>query len=119
MTVGLPFGFGNLDFSDWVRGLVAAAVSGGSSAVISGFVVASNDPNHYGIGSPMFYQLVWRVFAGAATLGFFGYLAQKPVPELKQVTTTVKTTEQEDKPPVVVKTVQEVHTEPLEPKQGG
>lgn len=47
--MNLPLGFGRLDVSDWVRGLMAAFISGGASAVTSGVTVNMLDPEHYNI----------------------------------------------------------------------
>lgn len=79
--MNLPLGFGSLDFSDWVRGIVSAFVSGGASAVSSGIVVSNNDPKDYAIGTHKFYTLVWTVFATAGLLNAVAFLRTKPVPE--------------------------------------
>jgi len=111
----LPLGFGRLDFEDWFRGLIAAFVSGGASAVTSGLVVSLNDPKDYAIGTTKFYNLVWSVFVMAGLIGAIAFLRTKPLPDLKTVTTAVATTTQPGQPPKVVTTVQETHVEPAAP----
>ncbi len=104
----------NLDFTDWIRGLIAAIVSGGSSAVVSGVTVTTMDPEHFKGGYEML-SLMGILFVVNGAMGMFLYLKQKPVPDIKTVTTTTATTTQQQYPPAVVKTVvQEVHTEPVE-----
>ena len=104
--------FSGLEVADWLRGLVAACVSGGSSAVVSGGVVAVQDPEHFRGGGAL--KLMGLMFVTNAAMGMFLYLKQKPVPDVKTVTTTVQTTEKQ-KAAVIQTTVQEVHQEPLEP----
>ena len=115
----LPLGFGDLDFSDWVRGLVAAFISGGASAVTSGIVVSVKDPDHYAPMTHNFFELVGAVFVMSGIVSAMAFLRNKPLPEVKTVTTTTQKTEKVGEPPAkVVTTVQETHVEPLEPKQG-
>ncbi len=111
----LPLGFGKLDFQDWFRGLIAAFVSGGASAVTSGLVVSLNDPKDYAIGTTKFYNLVWSVFVMAGLIGAIAFLRTKPLPELKTVQSTVETTLQPGAPPKVVTTVQETRIQPVAP----
>jgi hypothetical protein len=63
----LPLGFGNIDFTDWARGLLAAFISGGAGGVSAGFVVSSKDPQHYAMGTANFFEVVGWVFL---TTGF-------------------------------------------------
>jgi len=111
----LPLGFGELDFSDWLRGLLAAFITGGSSAVVSGVVVTANDPQHYALGTVKFFEVVGSVFLVSGTLNMFSFLRTKPLPELKVVTTTVQKTEPLRPSGTVVTTVAETHTEPISP----
>ncbi len=104
--------FSGLDIGDWLRGLVAACVSGGSSAVVSGGVVAVQDPEHFRGGGA--FRLMGLMFLTNAAMGMFLYLKQKPVPDLKTVSTTVQTTEK-TAGAVVQTTVKEVHQEPITP----
>lgn len=105
--------FRNLDFSDWLRGLIAATVSGGSAAVVSGATVGIIDPDKFG-GAMHLLSLMGILFVTNGAMGFFLYLKQKPVPELKTVTTTVQTTERQPQA-VVQTTIRETHQEPVVP----
>lgn len=116
----LPFGFGQLDWGDWVRGLASAFITGGASAVVTGFTVALSDPKDYSLGSDKFLHLVLNVFVASGLLGGMAFLRTKPIPDVKTVTTTVEKTVQQSVDPQITmkKTVQEVHQEPIDPKKG-
>lgn len=67
----------------WGRGLLAAAVSGGSGGVLTGFAAIGLDPQHFnlneGIGHA--YKIA---LAGAVINAFIGvatYLQKSPLPE--------------------------------------
>jgi len=81
----------NLDWDNWIYGLVTGFLGGGSGAVVSGVVVSINDPAHYNLASKSFYVLVLSVFIANGLLAFFAYLHQNPLPKAK-VVTTVETT---------------------------
>src|SRR6185437_59117 len=81
----------NLDWDNWLYGLIAGFLGGGSGAVISGVVVSVNDPAHYNFATSGFYVLVFSVFVANGLLNFFGYLHQNPLPKAR-VVTTVETT---------------------------
>lgn len=110
--------FGNLDFTDWVRGLIAAIVSGGAGAVTGAFVVASNDPTKYAIGNAASLKLMVSLFAVNGLLAGMNFLRTKPLPDIKTVTTPVKTVEQKTDPKsTVVTTVKEVEVVPVTKQQ--
>ena len=66
----------------WVRGLLAAAISGGSGGILTGFAAVGIDPQHFnlqaGIGATM------RIGAAAAlinaVIGVAAYLQKSPLP---------------------------------------
>ncbi len=98
MTPTLLNGFwSNLDWDNWVYGLVAGFLGGGAGAVVSGVVVSVRDPEHYNFASADFYILVFFIFVANGLLNFFAYLHQNPLPKAKVVTTTKTVTEN---PPV-------------------
>jgi hypothetical protein len=109
----LPLGFGTVEFDDWARGLIAAFISGGSSAVTSAFAAKIVLPGAMGVAQ--FFELAGSVFVVTGALQFFGYLAQKPLPAMKEVVKTIETTEVPRKPTVTVTTVEETHVEPINP----
>jgi hypothetical protein len=69
-------------FEIWLRGIAAAAISGASGGVLTGFAAVGIDPQHFnlqaGIGSTM------RIgFAAAlinAVIGVAAYLQKSPLP---------------------------------------
>jgi hypothetical protein len=92
---------------------VSAFISGGASAVTAGFVVSAKDPQHYGMGTANFFEVVMSVFAMAGFLNMMSFLRTKALPEMKTVVTTTQTTDQGLFPTKVVTTVAETHTEPV------
>jgi hypothetical protein len=115
----LPLGWGDLDFSEWFRGLIAAFVSGGASAITSGITVSAMDSRDYNLATGKIYALMGAMFAVNGLMGAAMFLRNKPVPDHKIVTTTIQeTTVRPTKPATtVVRTVEEVHTEPKD-KEG-
>jgi len=103
---------GNLDLGGWVRGLIGAGISGGSSAIVSGFVVMSTDPHDWNFAEGKFWVLLGAMFGANAIVSMAKFLQGRPLPDVKQVTTKVETTEISKKPTVTVTTVEEVHLEP-------
>lgn len=104
--------FKNLAFEDWLRGLVAAIISGGSSAVVGSVVISSKYPQAGVV------ELMWSLFLANGLLGMFLYLKQKPVPDLKEV--SVKREGMEVAGVLVGPqkvTVTETHKEPAEPAE--
>lgn len=67
----------------WVRGLVAAAVSGGAGGVLTGFAAVGIDPQHFNLQTGMGATL--RIAAAAAlinaVIGVAAYLQKSPLPQ--------------------------------------
>jgi hypothetical protein len=67
----------------WLRGVIAAAISGGAGGILTGFAAVGIDPQHFnlqaGIGSTM------RIAVAAALInaiiGVAAYLQKSPLPE--------------------------------------
>lgn len=115
---------GTLDWGDWAYGLVSGFISGGSSAVTSGFVVSSYDKDHFQFGSSASLHLMGWVFLVSGLLAAFAFLRNKPLPAVKQVEMTTKRIETEateskpiPPPPTVITTVKEIHVEPVKPEE--
>lgn len=102
----LPLGFGTLDWSDWLRGVISAFVGGGAGAVTSGIAVSMGDPQQYNMGTQKFYVLVVSVFLASGVLNMMAFLRNKPIPDVKTVTTT-ETVEHQTHPPATVTTTVE------------
>ena len=109
----LPMDFGDLDIGEWIRGAIAAFVSGGASAVTSGITVSALDNKDYNLttGASKLMLLMLTMFLVNGLMGLMFFLRQKPVPDHKTVTTTVQETTRKPQA-IVVTTVEEVHTEP-------
>jgi len=112
--MNLPLGFGDVEWDDWIRGIVAAFIGGGASAFSAGVADLLNHPG-VSIWNREFWSVVSTTFVIAGLIALFAFLRTKPIPDKKVVTTTVQKT-QVDAPNVpdkVVTTVQETHTEPI------
>lgn len=104
----------SLDWDQWLYGLIAGFLGGGSGAVVSGIVVSVNDPGHYNFASRSFYVLVFSVFLANGLLQFFGFLHQNPLPKAK-VVTTVETVEKPKPTTTVTTTVEKTEVVPNPP----
>lgn len=115
----LPMGFGDLDLTDWMRGLISAFVSGGATSV-STSLVGSALTKDLAIGTGKFFVLVGTTFVVSGTLSMMNFLRTKPIPDLKTVTTTVSTISNYGiGKSAIVATVSETHTEAETEKGGG
>ena len=90
----IPGGFGDLDFREWGLGLVASFVSGGASAVTSGFTVSALDPKDYNFqdGLSKLLILMGAMFLVNGIMSMMLFLRQKPVPDHKLIKTTIEET---------------------------
>lgn len=67
----------------WLKGLIAAAISGGAGGILTGFAAVGIDPQHFnlqtGIGATL------RIAAAAAVInaviGVAAYLQKSPLPQ--------------------------------------
>jgi hypothetical protein len=66
----------------WLRGLMAAAISGGAGGVLTGFAAVGIDPQHFNLQTGMTATL--RIAAAAAlinaVIGVAAYLQKSPLP---------------------------------------
>jgi|SRR5665213_1499675 len=103
--------FGQLDFTGWAKGLVAAFIGGGSGAFSAGLSTMAVDPAHFNIYTADFWKVILGTFVISGLVPFFAYLHQKPIPDTKDVEHSVKTITIGDKPPTVIDTLKETSTE--------
>lgn len=70
----------------WLRGIIAAAVSGGANGVVTGFAAIGIDPNHFNLDSGFHHTLTIGGVSAAisAILGVALYLRQSPVPAVDE-----------------------------------
>lgn len=107
--------FGEVDFTDWFRGLVSSFITGLSAAGAASLAAASQAPSQLALGSMASFKVMAVTGLISGGLGMLNFLRSRPLPELKKVITTVQTTEMEDKPTKVVTTVEETKVEPVKP----
>lgn len=66
----------------WIKGLFAAAISGGAGGVLTGFAAVGIDPQHFNLQAGMGATL--RIAAAAAlinsVIGVAAYLQKSPLP---------------------------------------
>jgi hypothetical protein len=66
----------------WLRGVIAAAISGGAGGVLTGFAAVGIDPQHFNLQSGSGATL--RIAAAAAlinaVIGVAAYLQKSPLP---------------------------------------
>lgn len=106
----------NLDWSNWIRGLLAALIGGGSSAVSGGIVVSAYDPKDFNFGDAKIFKVMGFMFVFNAVLSMFMYLKQHPLPDVVTTVTTTEVSTSSGRPPVTItKTVEEKTTGPAEP----
>ncbi|MBZ5701472.1 MAG: hypothetical protein LAN84_06465 [Acidobacteriia bacterium] len=67
----------------WLRGIVAAAISGAAGGALTGFAAVGIDPQHFNLQAGMGATL--RIGAAAAlinaVIGVAAYLQKSPLPE--------------------------------------
>lgn len=74
--------FSQLDWSNWIYGLVYALIGGGATAVTGAFATALVDPDHFNIAHPAkLLETMAITFIIAGVLAGFGFLKQKPLPD--------------------------------------
>ncbi|MGC1483342.1 MAG: hypothetical protein WA789_06070 [Candidatus Acidiferrum sp.] len=70
-------------FELWIKGVVAAAISGGAGGVLTGFAAVGIDPQHFNLQSGTGATL--RIAVAAAlinsVIGVAAYLQKSPLPE--------------------------------------
>ncbi len=67
----------------WLRGIIAAAISGGAGGVLTGLAAVGIEPQHFNLQAGMGATL--RIAAAAAlinaVIGVAAYLQKSPLPE--------------------------------------
>lgn len=65
----------------WVRGLIAAAISGAAGGILTGFASIGISPEHFNLQDPALLIKVALVgSAVSAVIGVAGYLQKSPLP---------------------------------------
>lgn len=101
-----------LDWSNWLYGLFAGMIGGGSTAVTGALAASAIDSHDFGLGTARSFKLMAAMFAMSAAKDMFLYLKQNPLPKVVTVT-TVETTQQMTPKSTVVTTVEQTKVEEL------
>lgn len=113
--MNLPLGFGRLDWEDWIRGIFAAFIGGGATAVSGAGALMWNDGKDFNPQTDIFWNTILTMFLISGVINLMMFLRSKPVPEYKVVTTTTTETTRKPAPaPQIVKTVEEVEKIPVQ-----
>lgn len=67
------------DWTDWMRGVFGALISGGAGSVASGFAANLADPAH----DINIFRVMWMTFIVSGVVSLAKYLQTSPVPDLK------------------------------------
>jgi len=72
-----------MDMRVWMKGIAAAAISGGANGIVTGFAAIGIDPNHFNLQAGLVHTIsIGGVSAAiSAVLGVALYLRQSPIPE--------------------------------------
>ena len=72
-----------MDLRIWIKGIAAAAVSGGANGIVTGFAAIGIDPNHFNLQAGLSHTLALGGTSAAisAVLGVALYLRQSPIPQ--------------------------------------
>ena len=72
-----------MDIRVWMKGIAAAAISGGANGIVTGFAAIGIDPNHFNLQAGLAHTLSIGGISAAisAVLGVALYLRQSPIPE--------------------------------------
>ena len=105
----------NLDWDNWIYGLISAFIGGGSGAFSSGIGAALLAPQDFNIQHPsQLFKLMGFVFVLSGLQPFFAYLHQSGLPKAKVVTTveTVKVNPPDTTTKVTVEKTEVVPNQP-------
>jgi len=71
-----------MDIRVWLKGIAAAAISGGANGIVTGFAAIGIDPNHFNLAAGLHSTLVLGGVSAAISsiLGVALYLRQSPIP---------------------------------------
>jgi hypothetical protein len=69
----------------WMKGIAAAAISGGANGIVTGFAAIGIDPSHFNLEAGLHHTLAIGGVSAAisAVLGVALYLRQSPLPAEK------------------------------------
>lgn len=119
MNIGMPPILAKarqLDFEDWLRGILSAGISGFFSALSGAIVLPALDSNDFNIFKLRYYIALLALGLTSGIVSISKVLSAKPLPDYKAVTSTFQTiTPAPGAPPKVIETVTETHIEPMPP----
>jgi hypothetical protein len=109
--------FRDLDWGNWLYGLFYGSIGGGANSVSGALGAVIVDPKHFAFGSTSSFKLMGVIFLLTFMKDASLYLAQKPLPPIKTVTTT-ETVQQTTRPAATVTTTIEQTQMSANPQEG-
>jgi len=79
-------GISRLKWDAWLRGLISAVISGGTSAITGSLVVGGTDPEHYNFTTGKFWVLTGSLFGASALVSLAKFLQTQPLPAADDAT---------------------------------
>lgn len=105
-----------LDFDEWIRGIVSAGISGFFSALSSAIVLPALDSNDFNVFKLRYYIALLALGMTSSLVSISKVLVAKPIPDYKEITNTFQTiTPAPGAQPITIETASEKHVEPLLP----
>lgn len=107
-----------LDVQGWLRGVLSAGISGGASVIAGAIVLPSLDAKDFNVFTRTYYVALAALFFASALVSISKFLVAQPLPDFKEVTTTVQTlTPATASEPKTLTTIQEKRLEPIAPAE--
>lgn len=113
---------GSLDWGNWIYGLVAGFIGGGSTAVSGGLALLVIDPNDFNFSNPKLFKAMAAMFLFSGVKDMMLYLHQQPLPKIITTTTVTETSVSPGLPPGIpavttTKKVEQTKVEPVKPEE--
>lgn len=104
-------GFGRLDWGNWLYGIGAGFIGGGSTAVTGAMALMVIDSKDFYLGGVKIWQVMGLMFVFSGVKDMMLFLAQQPLPKIITTVTTTETSVLPTRPPTTItKTVEEKTT---------
>ncbi len=109
----------NLDWGNWIYGLLWGSIGGGANAVSGAMAASMVDSADFSFGGTRSLKLMGAIFLFTFVKDAAFYLKQNPLPAIKTVT-TVETVKRTAYPPATVTTtIEKTEIAPAKPAEPG
>lgn len=105
---------GELNWRDWITGVVGGFIGGGAGAVTSAVSMLVVDPNYVATHGANILKIMSMTFLVSGLLGAALYLKQHPTPDVITTTTKTERTEVREEPAATITTkIEQQKVEPV------